>query len=42
MSIAVAVLSKTLVCGRSPVEILVSNPTGGMDVCVRCVLYGVR
>jgi hypothetical protein len=32
--IPVAVRSKTWVCGRSLTGIVVSNPTGGMDVCV--------
>jgi len=33
--------SKVWVCGRSPAEIVGSNPTGGMDVCfVYCVLSG--
>ena len=32
--IAVAVRSKTSVCGRSLVGIAVSNLTGGMDVCL--------
>ena len=31
--VPVAARSKALVCGRSPAEIVVSNPTGGMDVC---------
>ena len=31
--IPVAARSKALVCGRSPAEIVGSNPTGGMDVC---------
>jgi hypothetical protein len=31
---AVAARSKEWVCGRSPAEIVGSNPTGGMDVCV--------
>jgi hypothetical protein len=26
--------SKVKVCGRSPVKIVCSNPTGGMDVCL--------
>jgi hypothetical protein len=28
------VRSKALVFGRSPAEIMGSNPTGGMDVCL--------
>ena len=28
--------------GRSPAEIVDSNPTGGMDVCLLWVLCGVR
>jgi len=32
--VPVAAGSKALVCGRSPAEIVVSNPTGGMDVCL--------
>jgi hypothetical protein len=33
--------SKAWVCGRSPAEIVGSNPTGGMDVCRECcVLSG--
>jgi hypothetical protein len=41
--IPVAARSKAYVCGRSPVEIVGSNPSGGMDVCplrVLCVLSG--
>jgi len=40
--VPVAARSKAWVCGRSPAEILVSNPTGGMDVCrfECCVLSG--
>jgi len=30
------------VCGRSPAEIVGSNPTGGMDVCLLWVLRAVR
>ena len=30
----VAARSKASVCGRSPAEIVGSNPTGGMDVCL--------
>ena len=35
-------LSRRAVCGRSPAEIVGSNPTGGMDVCCCkcCVLLG--
>ena len=32
--IPVAAWSKAWVCGRSPAEIVGSNPTGGMDVCL--------
>ena len=38
-----AARSKAWVCGRLPAEIVGSNPTGGMDVCllsVLCVLSG--
>jgi hypothetical protein len=39
--IPVAARSKAWVCGRSPAEIVVSNPAGGMDVCCQyCVLSG--
>jgi len=39
--IPVVALSEAYVCGRSPPEIVVSNPTGGMDVCSECrVLSG--
>ena len=34
VSVPVAVRSKAYVCGRSPAEIVGSNPTGGMDVCL--------
>ena len=33
MPVPVAARSKVYVCGRSPAEIVGSNPTGGMDVC---------
>ena len=38
----VAARSMALVCGRLPAEIVGSNPTGGMDVCLFecCVLSG--
>ena len=38
-----AAQSKAQVCGRLPAEIVGSNPTGGMEVClfwVLCVLSG--
>ena len=34
MPVPVAARSKTWVCDSSPAEIVVSNPTGGMDVCL--------
>ena len=34
MPVPVAERSKALVCGRSPAEIVGSNPTGGMDICL--------
>jgi hypothetical protein len=37
-----AARSKALVCGRSPAEIVSSNPTGGMDICLLWVLCVVR
>jgi hypothetical protein len=40
--VPVAALSKTLVFGRSPAEIVGSNPTGGMDVYLLWVLCVVR
>jgi hypothetical protein len=36
--VLVAVRSKALVCGRSLAEIVGSNPTRGMDVCLLCVV----
>ena len=38
MPIPVAELSKARVCGRSSVAVAGSNPAGGMDVCVVCVI----
>ena len=38
LSVPVVARSKAYVCGRSPAEIVGSNPTGGMDVCQCCVL----
>ena len=34
LPVPVAARSKSLVFGRSPAEIVGSNPTGGMDVCL--------
>ena len=38
MPVPVAARSKALVFGRSPAEIVGSNPTQGMDVCVVSVV----
>ena len=40
--VPVAARSKASVCCRSPAEIVGSNPTGGMDVCLlwMCVVRG--
>jgi hypothetical protein len=40
MPVPVAARSKEYVYGRSPTAIVFSNPTGGMDVCLLCVLSG--
>jgi len=40
MPVPVAARSKAYICGRSPAEIVGSNPTGGMDVCLLWVLSG--
>ena len=42
MPVPVGARSKTWVCGRSPAEIVGSDPSGGMDVCcvMCCVLSG--
>ena len=34
LPVPVAARSKAWVCGRSTVEIVGSNPAGGMDVCL--------
>ena len=34
--------SKAWVCGRSPAEVVGSNPTGGMDVCCECCVLSGR
>ena len=33
-----ATRSKAWVCGRSPAEIVISNPTASMDVCRECCM----
>jgi len=38
MLVPVVARSKAYVYGRWPVEIVGSNPTGGMDVCLLCVV----
>jgi hypothetical protein len=38
----VAARSKARVCGRSLAGIVGSNPAGGLDVCLSCVLCVVR
>ena len=40
--ITVAARSKAWVCGRTPAEIMGSNPTGGMDVCCECCVLSGR
>ena len=40
--VPVAARSKAWVCGRSPAEIVGSNPTGGMDVCFLWMLCNAR
>ena len=42
LPVPVAGRSKAWVCGLSPAEIVGSNPTGGMDVCLLWVLFIVR
>ena len=42
MPVPVAVRSKAWVCGRSPAEIVGSNPTGGKDVCRECCVLSGR
>ena len=37
-----AAWSKAQVCGRSPAEIVGSNPTRGMDVCCECCVLSGR
>jgi len=40
--VPVAARTKAWVYGRSPAEIVGSNPTGGMDVCLLWLLCVVR
>jgi hypothetical protein len=40
--VSVAARSKVWVYGGSPAEIVGTNPTKGMDVCLLCVLCVVR
>ena len=40
--VPVAARSKAQVCGRSPVGIVGSNPTGGMGVCRECCVLSGR
>ena len=40
--VPVAVRSKAYIFGRSPAEIVGSNPTQGMDICLLWVLCVVR
>ena len=42
LPVPVAARSKASVCGRSPTEIVGSNPTGGMDVCCECCVFSGR
>jgi len=34
ISVPVAARSKAWICGRSPAEIVGSNPTGSIDICL--------
>ena len=40
--VPVAARSKAQVCGRSPAEIVRSNPAGCMDVCCECCVFSGR
>ena len=42
LPVPVAARSKGSVCGRSPAEIVGSNPTGFMDVCCECCVLSRR
>ena len=42
ISVTVAAQFKAWVCGRWPAEIVGSNPTGGMDVCLLCCVMSGR
>jgi len=36
MPVPVTARSKTQVCGRTPYEVVGTNPAGGMDACCEC------
>jgi len=40
--IPLAAQSEVWICGRSPAEIVGSNPTGDMDVCCECCVLSGR
>ena len=42
LPVTVAARSNVWVFGRSPAEIMGSNPTGGMDVCCECCVLSSR
>jgi len=42
MLVPVAARSKAQVYGRSPAEIVGSNPTDGMDICCECCVLSGR
>ena len=42
MPVSVAARSTAQVCGRSPTEIVGSNPTGDMDACCECCVLSGR
>jgi hypothetical protein len=42
MPVPAAARSKAWFCGRSPAEIVDSNPTVGMEVCCECCVLSGR
>ena len=42
LQVTVAARSKVQVCGRSPAEIVGSNPIGGIGVCRECCVLSGR